>query len=412
MKRIYLVKLAATSLVIPAVLFGAAGCRYVLGLTDREEGTLTQPDAGNPAQEASTPNDTGASDATVVRPKCRGPQCVPTTCDYGDAAADSGADAARVYGAANNCGPDGGDNCCAFIEIEGGAFYPNNQTDAGDGGPSAVSHFMLDKYEVTLGRFQRFLDDDYGTQEHPPLQGEGQLPTSYKGYLQTGWDSKWNTGQLPANKVAFDLALSQCGAGAYVGTYSEQKNSATWPVTCLNWYQAFAFCIYDGGRLPTELEWSYAATGGSGVGGQRRYPWGPDDPDGGSYADYCHSPTAQTSKIDGVGCGDTNSPFPVGSYPKGEGAFGNFDMGGNGFEYVWDYFTEATKFPCTDCAVNTIPDVDALSDAGVYFRTIHGGSWKYPAAFMENATRFGVAPESRSFDKLETIGFRCARDYQ
>ena len=42
------------------------------------------------------------------------------------------------------------------------------------------------------------------------------------------------------------------------------------PINQVTWFEAFAFCIWDGGFLPSEAEWNYAAAGGA---EQRAYPW-------------------------------------------------------------------------------------------------------------------------------------------
>ena len=66
-----------------------------------------------------------------------------------------------------------------------------------------------------------------------------------------------------AAEVHSSVVIFPGGAGA-----NEQL-----PMNCVNWYEAFAFCIWDGARLPTENEWELAAAGGS---DNRVFPWGGD----------------------------------------------------------------------------------------------------------------------------------------
>jgi len=74
----------------------------------------------------------------------------------------------------------------------------------------------------------------------------------------SGWDSTWNT-NLAANTAALRTAL-KCDATYQTWTDTAGSNESK-PVNCLDWYTAFAFCAWDGGRLATEAEWNYAASG-------------------------------------------------------------------------------------------------------------------------------------------------------
>ena len=86
------------------------------------------------------------------------------------------------------------------------------------------------------------------------------------------------------------------------------------PLTCINWFEAMAFCAWDGGYLPTEAEWNHAAAGGI---QQRAYPW--STPASSLTIDCAHANyNACASGANRVG---TDSP-------TGDGQWGQADLGG------------------------------------------------------------------------------------
>ena len=93
----------------------------------------------------------------------------------------------------------------------------------------------------------------------------------------------------------------------------------TLPINCIDWYEAYAFCIWDGGFLPSEAEWEYAAAGGD---EQREYPWGSTDPecDLATSSLYlisdCNYPPGSTA------CSGVVNIAPVGTATAGRGALG------------------------------------------------------------------------------------------
>jgi|SRR5580704_4705762 sulfatase modifying factor 1 len=104
-----------------------------------------------------------------------------------------------------------------------------------------------------------------GSGKHAHLNGGRGLrsaadPTSY----EPGWGPSDD-----ANVSPTDAHLSSCSPAA---TWTPSPSgSENLPINCVDWAEAYAFCIWDGGFLPSDAEWEYAAAGGS---EQREYPWG------------------------------------------------------------------------------------------------------------------------------------------
>jgi formylglycine-generating enzyme required for sulfatase activity len=167
-------------------------------------------------------------------------------------------------------------------------------------------------------------------------------------------------------------------------------------MNCLTWYVAMAFCAWDGGYLPTEAEWNYAAAGGE---QQRAYPW--SVPADSLVVDSAHASYEQT---DGQCLGDgmpdctVTDLVPVGTKPAGDGRWGHSDLAGNVEEWVLD-FPAPYVTPCIDCA-----KLDAKDPRD---REIRGGNFFQGGGefFLRNSTRYSYDP---SFTNA-SVGARCAR---
>ena len=140
----------------------------------------------------------------------------------------------------------------------------------------------------------------------------------------------------------------------------------------------------NGYRLPTEAEWEYAAAGGD---ENRLYPWGADAP---SDTLANHSGTANTAFR------------TVGSYPDGVSRWGQYDMAGGMWEWIFDWrndswYGEAGN-TCTNCANVNTPSSHS-------HRILRGGSFQQTAFYLRAANRGNDEPVFR----VERNGLRCAR---
>jgi formylglycine-generating enzyme required for sulfatase activity len=308
--------------------------------------------------------------------------------DAGDRAVD-GADAAplpppscQAAGAGRtDCGPRGDESCCASPLVDGGTFYRSydgvSYTSMMD--PATVSPFRLDRFEVTVGRFRQFVDRVVAGWVPPAGSGTHAYLNRGSGLngAEQGWQKAWDA-NLSTTPAAWDTNLVTTCPTAPTWT-----GSADLPINCITWYEAYAFCIWDDGFLPSEAEWNFAAAGGD---DQRVYPW----------------TTAPMSTA--IACTDANyqnvptcgtSPWKGGTAsPAGDGRWGQADLAGNVREWVLDS-SAAYIDPCNDCAF-IAPNSLLVT---------RGGSFADPAMFVLGAYRTEDSPVYRD----SGIGVRCGR---
>jgi len=137
---------------------------------------------------------------------------------------------------ATSCGTAANEDCCQAAMVPGTApgipFHRDFDLapDAlnGMGFPATVSTFVLDRYEVTVGRFRAFVEARLGTHENPPAEGSGAHPK----LMGSGWDSSWNA-DLVASTAALTSALT-CTAGSETWTDAPGENENK-PMNCVTW---------------------------------------------------------------------------------------------------------------------------------------------------------------------------------
>lgn len=285
------------------------------------------------------------------------------------------------------------DSCCLSPEVTGGTYdrtYSSSDGgDTGENNPATVSGFRLDQYEVTVGRFRRFVaawnggvgwTPPAGSGKHTHLNGGSGLSATSGGY-ESGWNVSDNGSISPT-----DAHLACDNYATWTPTASQHERL---PINCVNWYEAYAFCIWDDGFLPSEAEWEYAAAGGN---QQREYPWGATDPGtNNQYEIYdCHYPNGSGP------CTNVVNIAPVGSAAHGFGLWGQLDLGGNIEEWnLDDYVVPYAAGTCTDCAYLTTS----------LRRVLRGGNFLETAASLLPPYRDASPPNTRS----GYYGIRCAR---
>ena len=228
-----------------------------------------------------------------------------------------------------------------MIRIPGAKFkfiLEKNQSfitypDLSQGEEVNIKSFFMDRYPVTNREFREFLED-----------------SDYKPGDTTNFLRHWINGRIP-------------------------KDQGNYPVTYVNIEDAKAFAQWAEKRLPTEIEWQYAAQGSDG----RLWPWGAEFD-----SSKCNVGLDRITAVD--------------SFLDGKSPFGVMDMVGN----VWQLTN------------------DVYDNGSHYFVIIRGGSYYNPTSSWWYV-KGGPQPLNQSqmllrvnpgFERNATVGFRCVMDAQ
>ncbi len=292
----------------------------------------------------------------------------------------------------------GSESCCASPLVTGGTFsrsYDNVSPGYLDPQYKAtLSDFRLDKYEITVGRFRAFVTarvagwlPTSGSGKHAHLNAGQGLAVTGGGY-EAGWDAAWNS-YLPSAKATWDSSSYLACDASYQTWTASPGSYEQYPANCIDWDEAMAFCIWDGGFLPSEAEWNYAAAGGD---QQRIYPWGSTTPDTTRAIFGCYRNGTGPFSCTGVA-----NFAPVGTASLGYGRWAQLDLAGSVYEWTADWYRAPfAETDCKDCGFVTVGTS----------RVARGGNIASTTGDILTSYR-NVARTPNSRDN--GIGARCAR---
>jgi formylglycine-generating enzyme len=381
--------------------FGCADARIFLGWNAADSG-----DTGAPGGPADAPADDGNAAAAVDASD--GDAGPTVSAADGDAADGDATAASKVTPSCQaggpgltDCGPTG-ESCCTSLGVAAGTYFRTYKNagggPTGQADPASVSDFRLDKYLVTVGRFRQFVAAWQGGAGYAPPPGSGKhkhlnagngLNATGGGY-EPGWVAANQAYVTPtdANLACDGPHIANLAVGSRYGTWTPAAGSQeNLPITCENWYEAYAFCVWDGGFLPSEAELGYVQAGGS---AQREFPWGAAAPGVGSaYAIYgCYY------QSDSGICTGVANVAPVGTAALGAALWGQLDMAGSVWEWTLDYFASYVS-PCVDCA----------NFATAATRVTRGGNFNTAADLFPPIRHANNPADMGAY----AYGFRCAR---
>jgi mono/diheme cytochrome c family protein len=170
----------------------------------------------------------------------------------------------------------------------------------------------------------------------------------------------------------------------------DQPSHRKRPIVNVDWSDASNYCEWAGKRLPTEAEWEKAARGTDG----RIYPWG-NEPPNTLRANYGQKKWNNHDTL-----------VPVGQLKDGKSPYGIYDLAGNVWEWVSDWYDQDYYA--------TSPPQNPKGPGNGKYRVLRGGSWDLAPEHLRSTRRdfnIPLAPtyESPAYRNFNS-GFRCAKN--
>lgn len=182
------------------------------------------------------------------------------------------------------------------------------------------------------------------------------------------------------------------------------------PVVHVSWYDARAYAEWAGGRLPTEIEWEYAARGGL---EQKAFPWGNEALETGALKanTWTGNFPYMNDQSDGAYIANESKSYPPNAY-------GLYDMAGNVWEWTADWYN--AEIYSRRSGSDAMIQMDLSSDAAETLcydpaepwarkRSIRGGSFLCHESYCEGyrvSSRMKSTPDT----SLIHTGFRIVKD--